>query len=427
VTLIDGTGAAARPDAALALADGCILAVGSTGQLRYPGAEVRDLRGRYVIPGLFDMHAHVTFLRFPDQKDPGYDRATSEKVLRVLLAMGVTTVRSPGGPTREAVALREDVRAGRITGPRLFVAGEILNRALVPLETDVRAEVRRQADAGADFVKVYADLPPPLVRAAIEEAHARGLRVIGHLQATPWQEAADFGIDFITHGAPWSAQTLPPERRASYSQAITARGGMRARVDWLESVDLDGPQVRAMIAALVRNHVDVDPTLVAYESKFRADSDRYARNPLLWLAPPPMRASWRLGAPTDGWGVADFASARAAWPKVVGLVKRYHEQGVRLLAGSDLPNRWVVPGISLHQELELLASAGIKPLEVLTIATRNGAQALGIDGETGTLEPGKRADLVVLSADPLADIQNTRRVEQVLLGGRVLDREALLR
>jgi len=148
---------------------------------------------------------------------------------------------------------------------------------------------------------------------------------------------------------------------------------------------------------------------------------------MLWLAPPAMRASWRLGAATDGWGAGDYASARAAWPKVIGLVKRYHEQGVRLLAGSDLPNPWVVPGISLHQELELLTSAGLTPLEALSIATRNGARALGIAHEAGTLEPGKRADLLVLSANPLADIQNTRRIEQVLLGGRVLDREALLR
>jgi imidazolonepropionase-like amidohydrolase len=427
VTLIDGTGAPPRPDAALAIAGDRILAVGATGELRYPGADVREWPGRYVIPGLFDTHTHVTFLRYPDQKDPGYDRATSERMLRTLLAMGITTVRSLGGPTREAVALREDVRAGRIAGPRLFVAGAILNRALVPVESDARAEVRRQAEAGVDFIKVYADLPAPLVRAAIEEAHLHGLRVVGHLQATTWQEAADAGIDFITHGAPWSAQTLPPARRAAYTQAIKARGGMRARVDWLESLDLDGREVREMIAALVRHHVDVDPTLVAYETKFRADSDKYANNPLLWLAPPAMRATWRLGSSTDGWGAADFASARAAWPKVVGLVKRYHEQGVRLLTGSDTPNPWVVPGISLHQELELLASAGIKPLEVLTLATRNGAQALGIADETGTLEPGKRADMVVLSANPLADIANTRRIEQVLLGGRVLERETLLR
>jgi imidazolonepropionase-like amidohydrolase len=426
VSVIDATGAPPRPGVSVLVRGGRIVEIGA-GVVAARDARVLDGTGRYLIPGLFDMHAHVTFLAHPGEADPGYDRATSERVLRVLLAMGVTTVRNPAAPAREGVQLREDVKASRIPGPRIFTAGESLSWLPLRSESDVREAVRKQAETGVDFVKVYAGTPPAHVQAAIAEAHARRLKVIGHLQTTSWKQAAALGIDFITHGASWSPDVLAKPKRETYRRAIASRGFMRARIDWLEALDLDGGELRETVAGLVGHGVWLDPTLVAYETKFRRNSPRYRSNPLEWLTPAPMLASWHGNGGPNGWTSSDFARALVVWPKLIQLVKLYHDSGVKLLAGSDLPNPWVVPGASLHQELELLASAGIPPLDVLKLATRNGAEALGLLDELGTLEVGKRADMVLLSANPAADIGATRRIEAVIQNGRVVDREALLR
>jgi imidazolonepropionase-like amidohydrolase len=281
----------------------------------------------------------------------------------------------------------------------------------------VRKEVRAQAAAGVDFVKVYAGLSRPLVRSAIEEAHARGIKVIGHLQETTWTEAARDGIDFIAHGAPWSAAYLPDARRAAYLDAMRTEGGMKARLRWLEWVDPSGPEITEMVDELARRGIPVDPTLVAYETKLRGDDPMYVDSADLRLTPAPMLAGWRNGTFTSDWTPDDYARGHALWPKLPALVGHYYRRGVRLVVGSDLPNPWVVPGASFHRELELLVQSGISPLEVLSLATRNGAAALGLDA--GTIEPGRRADLVVLEADPLVDIGNTRRIRLVLKDGRV--------
>jgi imidazolonepropionase-like amidohydrolase len=200
---------------------------------------------------------------------------------------------------------------------------------------------------------------------------------------------------------------------------------MRARIDWLEAVDADGPDVGAVIASLVEHEIRLDPTLVAFDTKFSFDAEavrpvaaRYRENPNRG-AVPGLPALWEAcGTPTDDWSADDFRRAEAVWPTLLALVRRYHESGIQLTAGSDTPNAWVIPGESLHRELELLVDAGISPSDVLRIATRNGAEALGLLDETGTVEPGKRADLVLLVADPLDHISNTRRIDWILQGGK---------
>jgi len=171
------------------------------------------------------------------------------------------------------------------------------------------------------------------------------------------------------------------------------------------------------VDTLARRHVAVDPTLIAYATKFRGDDPQYIASPDFKWVPAPMMADWKKGTFTSDWTPDDFRRAHAVWPKVLQLIKLYHDRGITLLTGSDLPNPWVIPGVSYHQELALLAEAGIPPREILKMATHDGAEALGILSDVGTLEPGKRADLVVLSADPLADIHNTRRIERVMQGG----------
>lgn len=418
VNLIDGTGAAPRTDATIVIAGERIVSVGSRGEVRVPeGARVVSLPGRSVIPGLLDAHAHVTFLRQPGSDDPQYDESTTRRVLRMLLAFGVTGARNPMAPAAVGVALRDAIAGGAVLGPRLRTAGDAIDARLYPTAESVRREVDRQAALDVDDVKLYAGLTPNLTQAAIEAAHEHRLTVVGHLQATSWSEAARLGIDFLTHGAPWSEECLPEDRRLAYRHAVRREGAMRARLRWLEWLDPRGPEVRAMVREVARRGIPIDPTLIAYETQVRGDDAFYTASPDLALLPEPIFASWRSGTFTADWTPGDYARGRRQWPKLLDLVRVYDEEGVPLLTGSDLPNPWVVPGVALHRELELLVSSGLSPLRVLSMATRNAAEAFGWS-DTGTLEPGKRADLVALEADPLDDIRNTRRIEAVYVGGR---------
>jgi hypothetical protein len=147
-----------------------------------------------------------------------------------------------------------------------------------------------------------------------------------------------------------------------------------------------------MIGEIARRRIPVDPTLIAYATKFEGRAPRFVASPDLRLAPQPMRSSFATLSFVRDWSREDFDHGQRAWPKMEALVRAYHRGGVLLTAGSDEPNSWIVPGPSLHTELELLVEAGLSPLEVLTIATRNGAESLGILNEVGTVSVGKRAD-----------------------------------
>ena len=429
VTVIDGLGNAPAPHRTVVVRAGLIEGVyDAEGYRPPPGADVRDLAGRFVLPGFVDTHAHVTVL--PPAPGGGLgladhmDRDASEETLRTLLAFGVTSVRNPAAPLPDGPALRDAVASGTVLGPTIRTAGPALHARRPdrsPHDTaSVRVEVRRQAAAGVDYVKVYASVTPELLAAVVNEAHRQGLEVVGHLQRTTWTEAARLGIDHVTHGAPWSTSYLPDSLRDGYT------GSMLGRLDWLEGIDLDGPEMRETVRALAQAGVTVDPTLVAYHTKFWGDDARYLQSPDSVYAPALVRADWRRGTYVDDWTAADFARAKRLWPVVLGITRRLWEGGVTLAVGSDLPNPWVVPGAAFHEGMLLLHDAGIPPLDVLRMATYNGAVVLGLAGRTGSVEAGKEADLVVLTADPTADLANTRAVEWVVLDGRVLAPDSLL-
>jgi imidazolonepropionase-like amidohydrolase len=439
VTVIDGTGGPPQSHCDVRIEGARITGIAPAGSAPVQaGTERLDGRGKFLVPGFVDMHAHVTYLEWTRDREGRlrgvYDRSVTEKSLKLLLAFGVTSARNPGAPAQEAVRLREDVAGRRIVGPRLFTAGEPLDRIdssdglsrPVGSVEDVRREVARQAKIGVDWIKLYAHLPPPLVAAGIAEAHARGLKIMGHLQATSWREAADLGIDGLCHGASWAAGELSPDRREAYRDAVGSRGAMRARLEWLQAVEPQGPVLTDTLRSLVRNGVAVDPTLVAYESKFKGDDPKYIRNPDLALAPAPMRASFPRISFVSDWSAHDFERGHDLWSKMMKLVLVYWQDGVLLTVGSDEPNAWLVPGPSFHEEMALLAAAGISPLQVIKMATANAARALGVESGSGTVAVDKRADLVLLSADPTVDIANTRRIEWVMKAGVRYDREALL-
>ncbi len=429
--VIDGTGGPVLEGVTIVIEGDRIATLGPTAATTLPaGSRQIDLTGKVVTPGLIDMHYHVTTGAMRYRRDSAgaldstYDRALAERLLRVALSHGITTIRDPGASSVEAaIALREAVDSRRVLGPRIFTAGPIISSPRLS-EAEIREEIRSQADAGVDYIKLYSGIGPDLLRLAVTEAHARDLRVIGHLQRTSWTEAARAGIDFLTHGGNWHQAYLQPGRRAEYE---ALGGSMRARINWLEWLEVEGEAVDSMVAALRERRVSVDPTLVAYHTKFWWRDSIYQRDPDAALVPEVLE-NWRvLGMPTRDWTGQEFDRVQAAWPTMLALVRRLHRERVRLTAGSDLASPWVIPGVALHQELALLESAGIPRSEVLRMATRNGAEALGIGAQVGTVEAGKRADLVVLEADPLADMRNTRRIALIVLGGRTFRPEELQR
>jgi imidazolonepropionase-like amidohydrolase len=422
VTVVDVVHGVAEPDRVVEIEDGRILAVLPAAGYRVPeGADVRDLPGRYILPGFVDMHAHVLFppLDEDGRPLPSFDRATSIELLRTLLLNGITTVRDPGDATEAAVTVRGMLARGDIAGPRLFTAGRILTMApmrhaiyaTVTDERQVREEIAWQAQAGVDFIKVYQDLPPSLTRAAIDEAHRRGLRVIGHLQSTTWTEAARMGIDFLVHAASWAPEYLPQEARPDYQPT------MFGRVYWLEHLDLDAPSVREMIETLVERHISVDPTLMAFRTKFWGDDPRYTENPRRSMAPPKLWDGFARRSNTADWTPEQYRAARRQWPKLLALVKLMYDRGVPLTVGTDTPFPWIIPGVSFHEELRLLAAAGIPVAAVLRMATINAGVAL--QQNIGSVEAGKEADLVALTANPLEALENTERIEIVIKAGKI--------
>jgi imidazolonepropionase-like amidohydrolase len=402
-TLIDGTGDPPKPNAVIIINGNKIFAV--TNETEYydqyyslinnesARVNILDLTGKYVIPGLFDMHAHVAGVR-----KNSYNQNFSENALEMLLDYGVTTIRSPAGPTNQSIALKHNVSEGNMEGPEIFTAGRLLNGPQIAIpfvekqistEEQVREEVRHQAAAGVDYVKLYVGLPPNLVKAAIDEAHSQGIGVIGHLYMTTWTDAANLGIDALAHGVPVNPFLLPSGDKRE--QFLENNGGPFDHFLWLDLVDLNSTEIEEMVNALVENDIPVDPTLSIYEAMLKGDThDDHFYDPQNQLR----------------------------WAKVLKLTKIMYDNGVQILSGSDIPNFGLIPGASLHNELELLVEAGIKPLEVIEIATNNGATALGIDERVGTIQPEKQADMIVLSANPVENISHSKEIEAVLVDGR---------
>jgi imidazolonepropionase-like amidohydrolase len=175
-----------------------------------------------------------------------------------------------------------------------------------------------------------------------------------------------------------------------------------------------------MIAALVGHEVVVDPTLMAMHTKFWGDQPRYTENPDLALLPENVRKGWPAGRFTNGWSAEEYARSRQSWPQLLRLTKKMYDAGVHLVTGTDTPTPWIVPGASVHDEMKLLADAGIPPLAVLRMATFDAARALKRENEFGSIATGMHADLVVLSKNPLEAIANTRAIEITVQRGEIV-------
>ena len=417
-TLIDGTGRAPVADAIILVRDGHIQAVARVNEIPVPsGAQVVNLIGKTVIPGLIDSHAHV-------------ERWAIERYV----AWGVTTVRDLGASsTDSSIALKNDLNLGSVLGPRMFTSGAMIDglsptyptATAVRSRGDVRKAVDQRAVAGADYVKVYtkftADLLPPLM----DEASTLRLPVAMHLGKIDALTAARAGVASLEHMAGVVEATTgnPGPYFRAHDQFL--RGWTLEEEGWAL---LDSAGLARTARALAATHVAIVPTLVLHEMLSRLD------NPTLQSRPgmedvPAAAASVRDVAGLlrrTGWRAADLQGFRRARARQNQFVREYKRAGGLIAAGSDAANQLLVPGMSLHEEMSLLVSAGLTPLEAVTAATRKGAELLRADS-LGEIVAGKVADLVVLDASPVSDIGATRRIAFVMIRGRMIKPDSLRR
>jgi imidazolonepropionase-like amidohydrolase len=284
--------------------------------------------------------------------------------------------------------------------------------------------VDRLVSAGVDFIKVYTHIDAPLLRAIIDEAHTFNVSVAGHLGMTDAAAAAKAGISSIEHltGVPEAAS-----RERSSLIAAHYRGFFPGWTGFERSwADIDSAALAQLAGRLAEEKITLVPTLVLHETFSRLNDPTMLRDPALSDVPEEAQQDWDVTGMINraGWSDPDFDAFRRSRPMQNLFLRAFAAAGGRIATGTDAPNQLLVPGYSEHREMELLVGAGLTPREALRAATRNAAVLLGVDS-LGLLAPGKVADLLVLSKDPLADIRNTRSIEAVMSRGRLLDADSI--
>ncbi|MFL5402103.1 MAG: amidohydrolase family protein [Gemmatimonadales bacterium] len=418
-TIIDGTGGPPLANGAIVVRRGVIESVGPRAGFELPGKtrEV-DVAGRWIIPGLIDAHVHLA---------PAASWAPAR-----YLAWGVTTVRDVHGDLNTILAIRRRANLGPPRSPRVYAAGAMIDGlpATYPDaigvngEQDARKAVDRLVSAGTDLIKVYTRIDPPTLRAIIDEAHAFNLSVTGHLGMTDAVTAAGAGIGSIEHmsGVAEAAARDPSALITAHYRGFFP-GWTASERSWAE---LDSAALTRVADRLSEEKVTIIPTLILHETLSRLNDPAFLKAAALPDVPAAQQHEWDVPGliARAGWTDLDFASFRSARPKQDLFLRAFAAAGGRIATGTDASNPLLVPGYSEHQELELLVRAGLSPREALRAATRNGAVLLGVDS-LGLIAPGKVADLVVLTKNPLGDIRNTRAIQSVMLRGKLLKPDSI--
>ena len=427
VTVIDATGAPAKPDMTVVVRGDRIEALGKTSKLTVPqNARVVDATGKFLIPGLWDMHVHPV-----DEKN----------YLALFTANGVTGVRvMRGEPVHHK--WRQEISAGKLIGPRMVIASPFIDgpdpllsgSIIVSNEDEGRRAVRKVKKEGADLVKLFNDIPRDAYFAIADEAKKQGIPFAGHVPyLVSAAEASDAGQQSIEHGyyvlMACSSRSEEELKKELKETLVTRPGSLPhvcARVKQLADITYSEKKAAELFARFVKNGTWVCPTLMLYQSVSFRDEEDLANDPRLKYMPLSTKDSWRNDvyvAWVTGEGRADFRKLCENHLAIVGAISR---AGVGLLAGTDTAGvPYCFPGFGLHDELALFVQAGLSPMQALQTATYNAAKCLGKLDSMGTIEQGKVADLVLLDADPLQNISNTRRITTVVVGGRVYDKTAL--
>lgn len=383
--------------------------MGPAGRVKLPrGCFVIDGRNRYIIPGLTDTHVHFFGYARAGADDIGVEKS----ILVMLLANGITTAIVMEG-TPAILSLREDVSHDRVLGPRLYTTGRLIqmpdsgeppDRKAFSTPEEVRQEVIAEKQAGYDFVKVHGDLPAESYRALLETARQQKIRVVGHVPNNLGIDAAlNGGQMMITHAESYLD---------SYFRFHRALPAEPAEIDQM---------VRDVAARTARAGTWVQPTLSVFRqiNSQIADIDALLKRPEMRYMPDSATFDWR--PPNNPylkhWTLADIPKMRAQYSLMQRLIRGLRDAGVPLLAGTDDMVPCQLPGFSMKDELEQLVEAGLTPFEALQTATSNPARFLSAIVDSGTVAPGKIADLVLLDANPLDDVDNVFRQDGVMLRG----------
>ncbi|MGH8066892.1 MAG: amidohydrolase family protein [Candidatus Entotheonellia bacterium] len=381
--VIDGTGRAPMRDAVILVEGEQIKAIGRSGDIDIPpGAHILDARGKSVIPGLIDMHVHY-----------------QDWMELFFLRHGVTTVRDVGNNLDMILTRRQWSQKTGAKQPRIFACGPLIDgpnprwgawiSRAVATPDEARTVARELLDRRVDCLKAYEQLTPPQIQALVQEATPRGVPVTAHLRETSAVDAVGLGVKAFEHASGINYLTATRQELQALAQLVTSKG------------------------------VFLVPTLVVNEQLSRLLSPDIQQEPLLPYMPHQFgwwEAPYGVGQWTETHSARqrDILARKQAWLVEVAKI------GGRIVAGSDTPNPYVLPGTSLLRELELLVAAGLTPLQAITTATQTAAELLGQEARLGTLTAGKVADLVILGGNPVEDIRQLRQVEQVLRDGQVV-------
>jgi imidazolonepropionase-like amidohydrolase len=397
-TLIDGTGAPAVPDSVVITRGDRILAAGPPSQVVIPSAAtVLDAHGKSLLPGLWDMHAHF------EQVEWG----------PIYLAAGVTTVRDCANDLNFITSVRDAVAEGRGLGPRILAAGVVdgsgpmaIGVARVDTIDEAETWVSRYRAAGFQQIKIYSSMKLEALRAVADAAHRAGMTVTGHVpEGLNAYQVIEAGQDQINHIFFLANIMHAP---------LSADASRMERLNALANMNLDSPEAHKAIAFLKAHRTVVDPTLALLElSTISTKKPPIAFEPGAEKLPPELSRRLENLAPPS----PETELIERVFRRCVALVGALHRAGVVIVAGTDQ----AVPGHSLHREIELYVEAGLTPMQAIQAATIVPARVMQLDGEYGTIEAGKRADLILVNGNPLEQIHDIRKVSHVLVGGRMFD------
>ena len=436
VTIVDTSGGPNQIDMTVFITGDRITAVEKTGKARAPrGAQVIDAAGKFLIPGLWDMHVHWSDARY----------------FPLFIANGVTGIRIMWG-TPDHLKQREEISKGSLFGPHMSVGSPIVDGpnpifpgfTSVGNEVEAREFVRQAKEAGYDFVKVYSRLPREAYFAIADESKKLGIPFAGHIpMSISAVEASDSGQRSVEHvdspiafGTLFTCSNKEEELLKESETAFKDLSLQQPQPSQLEAFrtlskklleTYDDKKASALFALFVKNNTWQCPTLTVLRSMRSFHNQYFINDPRLKYVPKRTRASWELrNHPVfDSNTAEDWDLGKKVYQRELELVGAMSRAGVELLAGTDLPNPFCFPGFSLHDELGLLVEAGLTPMEALRAATYNPAKFLGVMDSLGTIETGKIADLVLLDANPIEDITNSRKIAAVVVDGKCYLKPAL--
>jgi N-acetylglucosamine-6-phosphate deacetylase len=398
--------------------------VGFVGQGR--NIQIVNANGKYMVPGLWDMHVHSAFM----------SSTWDEKVIYLLyIANGVTGVRDMGGDPEVLESRRNRIESGELLGPHLMLAGPFLaagksDRQTMAVNTpeDGRQAVDAVKKRGLDFVKILS-VSRESYFAIADESSKQGIPFVGHVPySVSVREAATAGQKSIEHltGILLACSSREDEFRSQGLAALAKRDyAAYAKLGPQIMATYDPTKANALFLQLAQSNTWQAPTLVWTQANSRIDDANLGSDPRLKYVPVSVRGQWNPAKLLEKTSPEELAGLKAEAARDVDLIKAMHSAGVRFMAGSDGPDPYVFPGFSLHDELEWLVKSGFTPLQALQSATFNPAMFMSKMDKYGVVELERVADLVLLDANPLEDIRNTRKIFGVVVGGKYYSRQEL--